>query len=51
MKIGPNVILADGKVTQTAGCGEGTVHSVDGEGNVIDVKLEKVFYVPSLTSG
>lgn len=51
MSVGPNVVLADGKVAETAGCGEGTVHGIDGKGNVIDVKLEKVLYVPSLTNG
>lgn len=47
-KPGPNVILADGKIAATAGCGEGVVMCVDGNGEAIKVKLCDV---PSLTSG
>lgn len=50
-KAGPNVFLADGKVAKTAGYGEGTVLGMNGDGDVIDVKLVDVLYVPSLTSG
>lgn len=50
-KSGPSVVLADGKVVKTAGCGYGTLRGVSGSGNVIDVKLTDVLLVPSLTSG
>ncbi|XP_062541545.1 uncharacterized protein LOC134209564 [Armigeres subalbatus] len=50
-KNGPSVVLKDGKVLKTTGCGYGTLREVNGSGNVIYVKLSDVLLVPSLTSG
>lgn len=50
-KNGPNVILADGKSAKTVGRGEAVIMGEDGDGQPIEVKLEDVLFVPSLTSG
>lgn len=48
---GPSVVLANGKVVTAAGCGEGFVYGVNGNGSRVEVKLTNVLYVPSLASG
>lgn len=50
-KDGPNVVLADGKVVKTIGCGYGTLRGMNKQGGIVDVKISDVLLVPSLTSG
>lgn len=45
------VVLADGSMSKSHGMGEGLVKCVDQEGNVLEVKLTEVLYIPNLDSG
>lgn len=45
------VVLADGSTTTSADIGEGVVKCDDGEGDVLEVPIKDVLYVPNLDSG
>lgn len=45
------VVLADGSVSKSHGIGEGFVKCIDADGNVLEVKLTEVLYIPALDSG
>lgn len=44
------VMLANGDRTTSEGCGSGLLHCIDGDGKSVEVKLEKVLWVPKLDS-
>lgn len=48
--ISVNVVLADGSVTAAAGIGEGVISCVDGNGEVREIVMKEVLYIPSLDS-
>lgn len=45
------VTLADGTTTKSAGCGNGVLFGVTGDGKRIAIRLESVLYVPTLEGG
>lgn len=45
------VMMADGNCSKSGGVGGGTVKGVNGTGDAVDIKLEKVLFVPNLEGG
>lgn len=45
------VTLADGTKTMSAGCGNGVLFGINGDGNRVAITLENVLFVPSLEGG
>lgn len=46
-----SVILADGEKSDVHGVGEGSLYTIDGNGEAVEVLLTDVLFVPRLTSG
>ncbi|KXJ81929.1 hypothetical protein RP20_CCG016837 [Aedes albopictus] len=47
---GGNIILADGKTSQVQGEGQVVVHGVDGSGETVKINMNKVKFVPGLST-
>lgn len=45
------VVMADGNCSKSGGVGNGALKGVDGTGDPVEIKLEKVLFVPNLDGG